>query len=45
MLTLGAPQRTEMAAKGREKVAREFDEKVVVERYKGTIRAITGISL
>jgi glycosyltransferase involved in cell wall biosynthesis len=45
MLTLGARERMEMAAKGREKVAREFDEKTVVERYKGTIRAITGISL
>ncbi|MDR5751401.1 MULTISPECIES: glycosyltransferase family 4 protein [unclassified Caballeronia] len=45
MLTLGARERMDMAAKGREKVAREFDEKTVVERYKGTIRAITGISL
>jgi hypothetical protein len=34
-----------MAQRGREKVTREFDEKNVVERYKGTIHAITGISL
>ncbi|SAL84778.1 glycosyl transferase [Caballeronia choica] len=45
MLTLGEAQRAAMGVKGREKVAREFDEKVVVERYKGTIRAITGVSL
>jgi glycosyltransferase involved in cell wall biosynthesis len=45
MLTLGEAQRAAMGVKGRENVAREFDEKVVVERYKGTIRAITGVSL
>ncbi|KMY85066.1 UDP-N-acetylgalactosaminyltransferase / Alpha-1,3-N-acetylgalactosamine transferase PglA putative glycosyltransferase [Candidatus Paraburkholderia calva] len=45
MLTLSAAERVAMAKHGREKVAREFDEKQVVERYKGTIHAITGISL
>ncbi|SAK44341.1 glycosyl transferase [Caballeronia catudaia] len=45
MLTLSAAEREAMAQRGREKVAREFDEKNVVERYKGTIHAITGISL
>lgn len=45
MLTLPAAERTAMAQRGRAKVAREFDEKNVVERYKGTIHAITGISL
>jgi glycosyltransferase involved in cell wall biosynthesis len=37
--------RAEMGAAGRAKVAREFDENAVVERYKGTIRAVTGVSL
>jgi glycosyltransferase involved in cell wall biosynthesis len=45
MLTLSHGEREAMAQRGREKVAREFDEKNVVERYKGTIHAITGISL
>ncbi len=45
MLTLSGDARAAMARHGREKVAREFDEKNVVERYKGTIQAITGISL
>ena len=45
MLTLPLEEREAMAQRGREKVAREFDEKNVVERYKGTIHAITGISL
>ncbi|MGX7004223.1 glycosyltransferase family 4 protein [Caballeronia sp. KNU42] len=37
--------RAEMGVAGRVKVTREFDEKTVVERYKGTIRAVTGVSL
>ena len=45
MLTLPFDERAAMAQRGREKVAHEFDEKNVVERYKGTIHAITGISL
>jgi glycosyltransferase involved in cell wall biosynthesis len=45
MLTSSPAERAAMAQHGREKVAREFDEKQVVERYKGTIHAITGISL
>ncbi|MBC8638522.1 glycosyltransferase family 4 protein [Caballeronia sp. EK] len=45
MLTLSSGQREAMALRGREKVTSEFDEKNVVERYKGTIHAITGISL
>lgn len=45
MLTLSAGEREVMALRGREKVTSEFDEKNVVERYKGTIHAITGISL
>ncbi|MFM0138614.1 glycosyltransferase family 4 protein [Caballeronia grimmiae] len=45
MLTLPFEEREAMALRGREKVAREFDEKKVVERYESTIHAITGISL
>ena len=45
MLTLPFEEREAMALRGREKVAREFDEKKVVERYKSTIHTITGISL
>ena len=37
--------RAEMGVAGRAKVAREFDENAVVERYIGTIRAVTGVSL
>ena len=37
--------RAEMGVAGRAKVTREFDENTVVERYKGTIRAVTGVSL
>ena len=37
--------RAEMGVAGRAKVAREFDENAVVERYKGTIRAVIGVSL
>jgi glycosyltransferase involved in cell wall biosynthesis len=45
MLLLDYAARAEMGVAGRAKVAREFDENVVVERYKGTIRAVTGVSL
>ena len=45
MLLLSHAARVEMGAAGRAKVLREFDENAVVERYKGTIRAVTGVSL
>jgi len=45
MLLLDHASRAEMGVAGRAKVAREFDENGVVERYKGTIRAVTGVSL
>jgi glycosyltransferase involved in cell wall biosynthesis len=45
MLLLSHAARAEMGVAGRAKVTREFDENGVVERYKGTIRAITGISV
>ncbi|WP_438393879.1 glycosyltransferase family 4 protein [Caballeronia sp. DA-9] len=44
MLLLSHAARAEMGVAGRAKVTREFDENGVVERYKGTIRAITGFS-
>ncbi|CAH2773423.1 MAG: Lipid carrier : UDP-N-acetylgalactosaminyltransferase (EC / Alpha-1,3-N-acetylgalactosamine transferase PglA (EC; Putative glycosyltransferase [uncultured Caballeronia sp.] len=37
--------RAEMGVAGRAKVAREFDENAIIEDYKGTIRAVTGVSL
>lgn len=45
MLRASPAARAAMGVAGRAKVTREFDENVVVERYKGTIRAITGVSL
>ena len=45
MLLLDHASRAEMGVAGRAKVAREFDENGVVEHYKGTIRAVTGVSL
>jgi glycosyltransferase involved in cell wall biosynthesis len=45
MLLLSHAARVEMGVAGRAKVLREFDENEVVERYKGTIRAVTGVSL
>ncbi|CCD36807.1 Lipid carrier :UDP-N-acetylgalactosaminyltransferase /Alpha-1,3-N-acetylgalactosamine transferase PglA, Putative glycosyltransferase [Candidatus Paraburkholderia kirkii UZHbot1] len=44
IMTLSPETRAQMAQRGREKVAHEFDEKNVVERYKSTIHAILGIS-
>ncbi|ALL64365.1 Lipid carrier : UDP-N-acetylgalactosaminyltransferase [Paraburkholderia caribensis MBA4] len=45
MLDMSDDERRAMGERGREKVAREFDERVVVERYKGLIQQLTGISL
>lgn len=45
MLLQSHAARVAMGVAGRAKVASEFDENVVVERYKGTIRAVTGVSL
>lgn len=39
MLSLHISERREMGYRGREKVKREFDEKIVVERYLAEIRA------
>jgi glycosyltransferase involved in cell wall biosynthesis len=45
MLVSSHEARAQMGLRGREKVAREFDENGVVARYKDTIRAVTGVSL
>jgi glycosyltransferase involved in cell wall biosynthesis len=45
MLDMSDDERRAMGERGREKVAREFDERVVVERYKSLIQQLTGISL
>ncbi len=45
MIELGPAGRDAMGARGRRKVAAEFDEQAVVERYTITIRALTGVSL
>lgn len=45
MIELGPAGRDAMGARGRRKVAAEFDEQKVVERYTITIRALTGVTL
>lgn len=45
MLDMGGAARREMGKRGRQKVAEEFDERNVVERYKDLIRNLTGVSL
>lgn len=44
MLDLEAVARTAMAERGRKKIAKEFDERVVVQRYRELIREITGLT-
>jgi glycosyltransferase involved in cell wall biosynthesis len=45
MLEMSDGERHAMGERGRAKVAREFDERGVVERYKSLIQQLTGISL
>ena len=42
MLDLDDAARAAMAARGRKKIEKEFDERVVVQRYRELIREITG---
>ncbi|TDV34710.1 glycosyltransferase involved in cell wall biosynthesis [Paraburkholderia caballeronis] len=42
MLDMDAPARAAMARRGREKIAKEFDERIVVQRYRDLIRELTG---
>lgn len=43
MSALTASERESLGQKGREKVIREFDEKLVIEKYKTAIEVLTGI--
>lgn len=45
MIELDIDARRAMGERGRQKVAAEFDERVVVERYKDLVRQLTGVSL
>ncbi|MEX3583173.1 MAG: glycosyltransferase family 4 protein [Burkholderia sp.] len=45
MLDMPAQARRAMGERGRQRVLREFDEANVVERYRQTIRALTGTAL
>jgi glycosyltransferase involved in cell wall biosynthesis len=45
MLDMNGEARRAMGERGRQKVAAEFDERVVVEKYKDLIRNLTGVSL
>jgi glycosyltransferase involved in cell wall biosynthesis len=45
MLDMSGDERRAMGERGRKKVASEFDEKVVVERYKDLLHTLTGVSL
>ncbi len=45
MLDMSDAERREMGERGRQKVASEFDERAVVERYKDLVQNLTGVSL
>ncbi|TAL97871.1 MAG: glycosyltransferase family 1 protein [Paraburkholderia sp.] len=45
MLDMSGEERRAMGERGRQKVAAEFDERVVVERYKDLLHTLTGVSL
>ena len=45
MLLTDHAARADMGVAGRARMAEEFDENTVVEQYKDTIRAVTGVSL
>lgn len=45
MLLMDHATRADMGVAGRARMAEEFDENTVVEQYKYTIRAVTGVSL
>jgi glycosyltransferase involved in cell wall biosynthesis len=42
MLDMSVPERAAMATRGRKKIEKEFDERVVVQRYRDLIQGITG---
>lgn len=45
ILTMNEDARREMGLRGREKVMAEFDEALVIERYRQTLHALTGSNL
>ena len=45
ILTMNEDARREMGLRGREKVMAEFDEALVIERYRQTLYALTGSNL
>jgi glycosyltransferase involved in cell wall biosynthesis len=45
MLDMNGDKRRAMGERGREKVTSEFDERMVVERYKELLQTLTGVSL
>ncbi|MBP0593864.1 glycosyltransferase family 4 protein [Paraburkholderia sp. LEh10] len=45
MLDMSGDERRMMGERGRQKVATEFDERSVVQRYKDLVRQLTGVSL
>jgi glycosyltransferase involved in cell wall biosynthesis len=45
MLDMSGAERRAMAERGRQKVAKEFDERVVVETYKDLVQKMTGVLL
>jgi glycosyltransferase involved in cell wall biosynthesis len=45
MLDMSGEARRAMGERGRQKVAAEFDERVVIEKYKDLVRNLTGVSL
>ncbi|WP_129561386.1 glycosyltransferase family 4 protein [Paraburkholderia dokdonensis] len=44
MLDMAPSARAAMAERGRKKIAKEFDERVVVQRYRELIRELTGLT-
>jgi glycosyltransferase involved in cell wall biosynthesis len=45
MLDMSDAERRAMGQRGRQKVASEFDERLVIERYKDLLKNLTGVSL
>jgi glycosyltransferase involved in cell wall biosynthesis len=45
MLDMSDEARRAMAQRGRQKVANEFDERLVIERYKDLLNNLTGVTL
>ncbi|WP_322015046.1 glycosyltransferase family 4 protein [Paraburkholderia sp. J12] len=44
MLELALPERKKMAASGRKKIEKEFDERAVIQRYRELVQHLTGVT-